>query len=343
VRASVLGALRPRCVFCQATIALRSVWRVADLSGIAPAGSAAEDEILEGVLSCPSCGATWPILDGLPILIADVRTWAQQYALTLLRRDDLDPRSTHWLGDALGPGSAFDLERQYLSNYAADHWGDLLNPGSAPPQVLDILARVARPLEGPILDLGCSAGRTAFSLADRAAGPVLGMDLNPGLIRLPARALSSRRLRWSRRRVGTAYDPVDTPLPAPPPVGLDFWIGDATQPPFEDGTFGAILSFNLLDCLPNPAEHLRELARLCRSGGRIVLLTPYDWSQAATPPEAWIGGAGSVREDPASAVASMVSTHFEIEQDEREVPWSVRLHDRCRVQYQAHLIVARRL
>jgi len=328
VQPSVLDALRPRCLFCRAPVALRSAWRTD------------QGHVMEGVICCPACSATWPIFDGLPVLIPDVRAWTQQYAGMLLRRGDLTPQSEAWIGDALGPGSAFDIERQYLSNYASDHWSDLLNPGSS-PQILDILAMVRGDLDGPALDLGCSAGRTAFALADRT-GPVVGMDLHPGMIRLPARILHTGRAAWPLRRTGTAYDPVDLPWPGPRPAHLDFWIGDATQPPFGDAAFGTVLSFNLLDCLPSPADHIRELARLCRPGGRVVVLTPYDWSTPATAQENWIGGSGSVREDPAERVRELLAESFVVEQDERSVPWAVRLHDRCRVQYQAHLLVGRR-
>jgi hypothetical protein len=52
----------------------------------------------------------------------------------------------------------------------------------------------------------------------------------------------------------------------------------------------AVLSYNVLDCVSSPYDHLKEIARLLEKNAKAIVSYPYDWIQGATPVEAWIGG-----------------------------------------------------
>lgn len=58
----------------------------------------------------------------------------------------------------------------------------------------------------------------------------------------------------------------------------------------QPGTFARAIALNVLDCVANPRELLVSLASVLRTGGKISLTCPYDWSPGATPVEAWLGG-----------------------------------------------------
>ena len=110
----------------------------------------------------------------------------------------------------------------------------------------DLVAEVARFVDatcGAVVDVGCGRGQYLAGLA--AAGvPVMGLDLSPGLAGA-ARAAS----------------------------GCPTMIGDAVALPFADGAVGTSLALHMLYHLPDPADGLRELRRITRPGGRIVILT----------------------------------------------------------------------
>lgn len=71
------------------------------------------------------CQSEYPIIDGIPIIVADLRSYMTNNVLPVLGRNDLSACMESLVGDCLGPGSAFDAQRQHLSTYSFDHYGDL--------------------------------------------------------------------------------------------------------------------------------------------------------------------------------------------------------------------------
>jgi SAM-dependent methyltransferase len=101
-----------------------------------------------------------------------------------------------------------------------------------------------------ILDVGTGTGLAARRVAEGGATAV-GIDLGPELIE------AARRL-------------------APT---IDFRVGDAEQLPFDDGSFdGAISTFGIM-FVNRPDAAAAELARVCRNGGRVALVS---WTPDST-------------------------------------------------------------
>jgi demethylmenaquinone methyltransferase/2-methoxy-6-polyprenyl-1,4-benzoquinol methylase len=93
-----------------------------------------------------------------------------------------------------------------------------------------------------VLDLAAGTGVSTEELA-RSGATAVGLDISLGMLR------QGRRVR------------PDVPLLA----------GDALALPFADGTFDAVtISFGLRN-LVNPVAGLREMARVTRPGGRLVV------------------------------------------------------------------------
>ncbi|MDP4025132.1 methyltransferase domain-containing protein [Methylobacterium sp. NEAU 140] len=318
-------------------------------------------DVEAGILACGGCGAEYPILDGLPVIVPDLPRYAGDNLFYLLARPEIPAAVAGLIGDATGPGTAFDAIRQHLSTYVWDHWGDH-DPaeGRAGEDGDGRPGAVARALaagfdllgpdlpDGPVLDLGCGTGRSVAELAARTGRPVLGIDLSVPLARFARGALLARRIAYDRRRVGLAYDRRRFAIGQPgglswPEGAADVWLCDLLALPFRPGTFALAAGLNVVDCLTDPRAGLAAITAALAPGGGAVLCTPFDWSGNVTPHAAWLGGRSRGESEPEPALARLMAESGALHEVRTgEVPWHVRLHERARVCYRAHLAVARR-
>lgn len=349
-------ALRPLCPVCQAGVGSEFPLEIAAVSR--------EDDkcIIEGILHCPnpSCLREYPIVDGIPLIITGLRTYLADNVLHVYGRNDLSDSMESILGDCCGPGSTFDNGRQQLSSYGWDHYGDLDPqelPSNPPPgcvlQNLREGLRIAGDIpSGPIIDVGCSVGRTSFALAERRNDLVLGVDLNYPMLRMASNVLRHGIVTYPRRHVGLVYERREFPVRFKNTANVDFWACDATALPFRKRSFAAAVALNVLDCVQAPTQLLESLARVLTLSGKALLTCPYDWSVTATPLEAWLGGHSQRSKDggasepllralltPRAHPNSIPGLEVFAESDSLE--WQVRLHERSTMSYRVHLVVAR--
>lgn len=106
-----------------------------------------------------------------------------------------------------------------------------------------------------VLEIGCGNGVDAASLAGMAGpeGRVIGIDVSSTMV-AAARARSS-----------------DSSLPQP-----GYLLCDAGQLAFPDRTFDAVRADRVLQHTKDPAAVVREMARVTRTSGTIVVFEP-DW------------------------------------------------------------------
>jgi 2-polyprenyl-3-methyl-5-hydroxy-6-metoxy-1,4-benzoquinol methylase len=90
------------------------------------------------------------------------------------------------------------------------------------------------------LDLGCGRGWYASALADRGFR-VIGID---------------QTNRVTDPRIEIRVEPIRTPLP------------------FEDNLFNTILMFDIIEHLEDETGIMKEIARVCRKGGRLIISVP---------------------------------------------------------------------
>ena len=107
-----------------------------------------------------------------------------------------------------------------------------------------------------VLDLAAGTGTSSAPL-QRAGGQVWALDRSPGMV-----------------QVGRRRQP-----------GIDFVVGDGAALPFGDQVFDAVtVSFGLRN-MPSPVAVLRELARVTKPGGRLVVC------EFSTPVPKWLRAA----------------------------------------------------
>ncbi|MEV0844309.1 methyltransferase domain-containing protein [Streptomyces sp. NPDC049954] len=101
-----------------------------------------------------------------------------------------------------------------------------------------------------VLDAGCGTGRALPPLRERVgpAGTVLGADLTPEML--------GEARRRGRDRAALLL------------------LADVSRLPLSDGALDAVFAAGLIAHLPEPVAGLRELARVVRPDGRLVLFHP---------------------------------------------------------------------
>ena len=294
MRRAPFAAFAPHCPHCARQGAGRQVLVLAEVR------AERADEVVAGILHCPnpSCQLEYPIIDGIPVIVPELRGLLAERGIELLLRDDLDPALESLIGDAMGPGGWFDALRQTVSSYAWDGWADL-DPNETPAEdgptpgavrrCLERLLDMAGPSAGPngavtrALDVGCGAGRSSFTLAERhQPALVLGIDLNFALLRLAQGALHGT-VGYPRRRIGLVYDRRRFAVSPDGAARVDFWACDALALPFAAASADLVAALNLLDCVAEPRRLLAGLAELLRPDGRLLLATPYDWLHPRHP------------------------------------------------------------
>jgi SAM-dependent methyltransferase len=166
---------------------------------------------------------------------------------------DADERSA---ASALFTSQAYAATTDDARTRAAVEW---LEAQSIHPFLRDVaersLARLALLSGESVLDVGCGTGVFLPGLA-AVVGPqgrVVGLDH------------SAAFLKEARRRLSAA-DLSDR---------VELLEGDAHHLPFEDGTFDAAHCERVLMHLADPALAIREMQRVVRPGGRILLAEVY--------------------------------------------------------------------
>jgi len=125
------------------------------------------------------------------------------------------------------------------------------------PGALQILAGWRIPPGAKVLDVGCGAGQIAIPAA-RAGAQVTGVDI-------AANSLEQARARAAAEGLNVRFDE-----------------GDAEDLPYPDASFDVVTSLVGAMFAPRPERVAAELVRVCRPGGRVIMV---NWT-----PTGFVGG-----------------------------------------------------
>ena len=125
-----------------------------------------------------------------------------------------------------------DLLRRSYDRFAERY--DLVFTAQQRPKARALLAALPSPLPRPTVDLGAGTGL----VARESGAPVVQLDASSAML---------------RRAAGIRV------------------LGDLYRLPFRDGAFAAAISVTALIHFDDPAQALREIARVVRPGGPVAL------------------------------------------------------------------------
>jgi SAM-dependent methyltransferase len=224
-----------------------------------------DEDVVRGALDCPRCGARYPISEGIAALL---------------------PAGDEGTGVPL---SKYETPA-VLASYLWSHYADLCGDPDA-HRAYGAWADLIETRSGWALDAGCAVGRFAFELS-RKSDFVVGLDTSVAFIKAARQLVRGRGLETEIPEEGRLTAPfrIDPP-PDLDPGRVDFIVGDAMALPFPSGRFSILSSLNIVDKVPRPMVHLREMDRVAaKHGAQFLISDPFSWSEDVAAETDWLGG-----------------------------------------------------
>jgi SAM-dependent methyltransferase len=223
------------------------------------------EDVLEGELRCPGCGSCYTINQGVAVV--------------------LPKRSMSVLSDKMGYNS-----RIMLSSYLWSHYSEFFNGPNA-TDAYKVWSSHFRGTNGAALDIGCSVGRLSFELG-KTHSQVIGIDTSISFIRKARELLTKKRLQFDLVVEGHITEERSCDFDSSWQYdGVDFIVADALALPFPKSLFSTVASINVLEKVPNPIQHLRDVNKVLREeNAMFVFSDPFSWDETVLDPELWLSG-----------------------------------------------------
>ena len=184
---------------------------------------------------------------------------------------------------------------EFISQYLEFHYGDeYFSVKNFPKACIDkIFERACDQQFERALDIGCAVGRSSFELA-RNIQHVDALDFSTRFIRNALDLREHGQLRYLITNEGELTTLNQANLEE---LGLqktadriNFSQGDACnlKPIYKD--YDLVFAGNLIDRLYEPEKFLKSIHERIRSGGLLVITSPYTWLEEYTEKQQWIGG-----------------------------------------------------
>ena len=316
----------------------------------------AGDFILEGFFVCSNsdCGCKYPILNGVPIILKDIKGWwqSEKSSLSVVASDPPEMREYFDRLSHSEPSS--HAERSLISSYMDLHYGTFeastvpLASWIDPKEFWEKVVGIAKPEVGEIysrsLDLGCSVGRYTFELA-RFSELAIGMDLKFSKVSRAALLHRNNKVSYEQRKHGRCFEEIETTYLLP--QNVMFLVSDALDPPFKAGSFDLVAALNLIDNVKLPLVLIGQMDALLRKDGSLLLGAPYEWQTDICDPEEWLetddmDSPEMLKSLLEGKLIPQMGLKYEILEEIFDLPWLFRHHNRHWSLFLVHLLKARK-
>jgi putative 4-mercaptohistidine N1-methyltranferase len=237
----------------------------------------------------------------------------------------------------LNPYESPKLVAEYLLLHYGDA-ADVLDGTPGPVEAVGFATRLVRELLAPCprdsraLDLGCAVGASSFELT-RNCREVIGIDFSHAFIHAADKLQETGSHAFEKVIEGTITKPALARVP--PEVDrtrVQFEQGDALDFPNPKSKiqnpkfFDVVLAANLICRLPEPLRLIEKFPSLVKSGGQLLLTTPFTWLEEFTPRENWLGGTPEKGRS-LDVLRELLAPHFDLEHSV-DLPFLIREHSR---------------
>ena len=311
------------------------------------------DFIIEGFLMCsdPQCQATYPILEGVPIILKDIQGWWHREHDRLAGVTCKSPEICEYFDAITSTREILQKDEALLSTYMDLHYGAGEMPypladSAATESFWDVAVSMAQPENGErpqaSLDLGCSVGRYTFEMA-RVTDVAVGVDLNFRAVASAAGLSRTREVRYGRRVRGKRYEEIQVPYS--PPENVLFLVADALDPPFSAESFDLVAGLNLIDNVRYPLVLVGQMDALLKHGGCLILCSPYEWRHDICDPAEWLendiyDAPSMVRKILIGDLFPQMGLRYRVQKECSDIPWVLRHHDRYWSLFLIHFLKA---
>jgi len=223
------------------------------------------EDILTGSLTCPQCKNSYAIQDGIAFL---------------------DPASKQ---GTVKSDSRYE-SRPLLSSYLWSHYADLLHEENASTAYCE-WAELLQSHSGVSVDTGSAVGRFAFEMSPKCDF-IIGIDNSLSFIRAARELMTKRQVTISLYEEGNLTRETVFKLPETWNSNkVEFIVGDALALPFKSNTISSLSSLNLIDKIPIPLNHLKEMNRVTKEmNAQFLFSDPFSWSAEVADEKDWLGG-----------------------------------------------------
>lgn len=199
-----------------------------------------------------------------------------------------------------------------------------------------------------VLDIGCAVGRSSFELA-RITDHVDAVDFSTRFIR---NAMSLREHGLLRYLITDEGELTSLKVARLDELGIDdcagrveFTQGDACNLKPIYCNYDLVFAGNLIDRLYEPARFLTDLHHRIKSGGFLVLTSPYTWLEEFTKKRHWLGGYKEHGENllTLEGIRRLLQPQFESFGEPVDVPFVIRETARKHQHTVAQLSIWRRI
>jgi SAM-dependent methyltransferase/uncharacterized protein YbaR (Trm112 family) len=333
-----------------------------DDSVITPIYQAQQNEIEEAVLVCQQCGAAYPVIRGVAVVMDNIQSWLRGNYYNLLSgahgSGGMGEELTNWL-ESFGwqmsnqPANNYYEAPRWVNIFTATHYDPVQAGADDSSEVGRLIAGQASVFEvivemleqhlpgkvNKALDVGTNVGGMAFRVAPFAES-VLGLDTAFNVV-LTARRVQKgfpRPLKSVKRYMdGHHYDERNI---GPFPENTEFMVASAVPLPVDEN-YDLITVLNVIDCVPDPEIFLVSLADVLNPGGFMVVTSPYSWGSDDVPVDRWLGA--SEKQSSADALLGLLREQgLEIVEERDNVPWVLREHKRWYRVFHNHCVIARK-
>jgi len=192
------------------------------------------------------------------------------------------------------------------------------------------------------LDIGCGTGRYSFECARN--GFAAGMDVNIDSLKLAAAFQRGEEIKYKRKTRELAEKEEVSDFK--PSENVLFILADAHNPPFEMDSFNSVSALNVIDSVAHPLTVLGQADAILKSGGQLVLSTPYCWDEKGS--QEWLETAETSAHDFLRQVLTgkrlpETGFNYRILKQRKGIPWRLRKHDGLLFTYTVDLIVAEKV